>query len=118
MYDQDFFNIYALTTQKKCHTNLNADEILCVMEVLITEPNSVYLNYIQGKTDTIYSSRGITEFKNVGKTAIKALREYFKRFAITLNPTKAAEMFYSKIGFKCERKRPLKYRLDPKDSIK
>ena len=118
MYDSDFHSIYALTTQQKNHKQLNPDDVLCIMEVLRSEPKSVYLNYIQGRTDTIYGSEGLTEFKHIGKATIKALREHFAGLAITLNPTKAAEKFYAKIGFKCERKKPLKYRLDPNDPIK
>ena len=118
MYDSDFHKLYALTAQKANHANLNPNDILCVMEILRTFPESVYLNYIQGKPDTIHGTGGYTEFKHIGKTSIKCLHDYFKGLAITLNPTKAAEKFYAKIGFKCERKRPLRYILSACDKIK
>lgn len=108
--DQKKYKIFALTSQKNNYEELNPDKILGLSQMILTEGETPYLNYLQVNPDYIeqYDFLKNREYKGIGNGMLNALKKVYDSISLRA-ASSGLDSFYKKNSFSLVNKLDKKY---------
>lgn len=90
------FKIYALTKQQNDFKNLNASDILGLVEVTLKDKRNIHINYLQVDPEQVYAIK--PDYSRIGSRILDSLKNLYDVITLKTN-SKGVSKFYEKNGF-------------------